>query len=191
MSKQAGARVQLRWRDGDLETAAAIHDRWGQPAPDWYWLDPVPVLPLPGPQTPAPWGAGLPELHGHEPRELRLFWEGSAIHLVRQAAGRYRWVELAEASEPAAIGTEGRKRVSDWFRRPKETSEAPPSVSADWRTIAVTRRWQPVLLRPSIPARGRFAIIQYLADNRVLFWRLGWTASASEPGGALNTIGGD
>ena len=111
--------------------------------------------------------------------------------LVRQAAGRYRWVELAEASEPAAIGTEGRKRVSDWFRRPKETSEAPPSVSADWRTIAVTRRWQPVLLRPSIPARGRFAIIQYLADNRVLFWRLGWTASASEPGGALNTIGGD
>lgn len=174
MSEHEGARIQLRWRGGQLESSAAIRDRWGEPAPAWYWLDPVPILPLPGPRTPDPWGAGMPEFHGHEPRELRLFWERSAVHLVRATDGRYRWVELAE---------------------PAQIEATLPPQSAGWQTVAVVRRGQPVLLRKTISEISQFEIVQYMADNRVLFWRLGWNPEAPgtgpgdrppSPGGILN-----
>jgi hypothetical protein len=179
MNEREEARIQLRWRAGHLDSVTAIGDRWGQPAPDWYWLDPVPVLPLPGSQTPAPWGTGIPEFHDHEPRELRLFWPRSAVHLVREAVGRYRWVELAE---------------------PAQTGTSPPPPSEGWQTVAVSCRRQPVLLRQAIPAGGHFEILHYMAENRVLFWRLGWNPAAPaagpgdrppSPGDIPNTTDGD
>lgn len=191
MSEHEGARIQLRWRGGQLESSAAIRDRWGEPAPAWYWLDPVPILPLPGPRTPDPWGAGMPEFHGHEPRELRLFWERSAVHLVRATDGRYRWVELAEPSALAAAGQASRHAMIDRWRRFAAPQEAPSSGQGDWCAVAVTRRRQPVLLRPALqhqaaPTICDFEIVQYVADNRVLFWRLAWNPKAPAPGGILN-----
>jgi hypothetical protein len=176
MRKQGEDRVQLRWRAGDLASAEAIRDRWSKTAPEWYWLDPLPVLPLPDAQPPAAWGTGIPDLYGHEPRELRLFCKRSAVHLVREAAGRYRWVELAETAARATL-------------------LAPGSGSGDWQTVEVRRRRQPILLREA-PAGYQFKVIEYVTDNRVLFWRLAWnlqtirtgrTSELPNPSGVFNS----
>lgn len=173
-------------------------DRWGDSAPTWYWVDPMPVLPLPGPKTPAPWGRGLPELYGHEPRELRLFWERSAVQVVREAAGRYRWVELAESPDPRTGRPGWWGRVLSWTRRLRGTRDADATRFEGWQTVEVSRRRQPVLLRVEPAGDTTFEIIQYMKANRPLFWRLGWGANRSKvvhtsepqvPGGALQAIG--
>lgn len=187
MSEQKRARVQLRWRDGHLDSPDAIRGLWGEPAPSWYWLDPLPVLPLPEPQTPTSWGTGVPDLFGHEPRELRLFWERSAVHVVREAADRYRWVELSEPAEPPVASTGWWSRMLARIRFLRSVQDTGSSSVDGWQTVEVVRRRQAVLLHTEPAESGQFEIIQYVADNRVLFWRLGWSPKAPRAGHRIPT----